>query len=116
MIGRMHGMRAGAILLACALTGSLLVGPTTHAVVPHEHGHSHGSEPSYIWQDLHAALRHENKSTFVAAILPLVLVGTALTLLTFFAYPLGLLGTIAVLDPHRGHMLTRGILAHRRFR
>ncbi len=55
-------LRIRTLLLLCGLILSvaLVIGNPVHAIVEHEHGHSHGAESS-MWQTLHSSLRHDDK-------------------------------------------------------
>lgn len=93
--------------LLIALT--LVFGGSAHTLVPHTHSHAHSAGESVIWQSLHSALRHEDKS-----ILP------ALPVLAIIAAVVGILigrvpaERIIVVDS-RFEYLRRGISPDRRF-
>jgi hypothetical protein len=110
MIGRMFTHKQGILLFACLVAFSLLFGGFAHNIVPHEHGHSHEGEISLIWQNLHAALRHEGGEDML---LPIAY--TFSLALSVVAFALVYFERASVHDPVRGVLLRRGIVAHRRF-
>lgn len=102
------------VLLAFLVSASFLGGGITHAITPHDHGHSHGGEMPAIWQDLHAAFRHDEKIDFVVSATQLTLFSVlALVLVEGFRPRRFVLAE--VLDPSRGEKLRRGIIPYRRF-
>lgn len=103
-----------ALILLCAVMLSLSMGGIVHAVVPHEHGHT-DILPS-IWQDLHAAVQHENKQVVSVALLAFVVFGIFFMPIRAYAYSRNLQRIIATCDPLRGAMLRSGIFSYRKFR
>ncbi|MEN9561221.1 MAG: hypothetical protein RIQ56_494 [Candidatus Parcubacteria bacterium] len=65
MIARVLSISLGFVLV-CTLT----FGGYVHDAVHHEHGH--GPDESVVWQQLHSAVRHEHKKSFLLS-KPLIL-------------------------------------------
>lgn len=107
-------MKLPVVFLALAIAFAILSGGTMHAVVPHDHGHSHEGD-TVIWQELHAALRHSEKYILPTGTFMLVVFGLFLAVARLYSYPIDRLGSITARDPVRGALLRRGIISYRRF-
>lgn len=103
----MFGLRSAAavnlaFLLVLVVIPALLFGSVLHTLIPHSHD---GGE--MVWQELHAALRHDTKATVVFAAVLL----TVLAPLFAFVFL-----KLAPLTFAADMLLTRGIHKYRKFR
>ena len=110
-------LRSGVILLAFVVVFVLSSGGILHAIVPHEHNYDGSKDVGVIWEQLHAAVRHEDKKTLLvsADALPLFVFGMNVAL--------GYLGAALILFYIRRKpfntildALRSGIVPYRKFR
>ena len=110
-------LRSGVIFLAFVVVFALSSGSILHAVIPHEHNHDDRKDAGVIWEQLHAAVRHEDKQTLLASAdaLPLFALGINIAL--------GCLGAVFIPLYIRQKPFTTllgalrsGIVAYRKFR
>lgn len=94
-----------AVFLALTLSVAVFGGTLFHAAVPHHHDHD---EDGAVWTTLHAALRHDKMGLLMPPALP-------------FVFPLVALFFLSVIAPRLlqpftlEYLLSRGVLAHRKF-
>jgi len=89
-----------------ALVLALLSGGLTHDLIKHDHGH--GTQESAMWQELHKAVRHDDKKSIPIPALATIIIALALTVRI----------SLEEIPPYsfkQNRYLTKGIAPYRRF-